>query len=124
MNILAIAELVLASVSFLGFLVVLYQLQHQLAGERKTRQDAFTARELADAVKAEAMMRRMEACEKDITRAYGKIGALETVSQQTALSIARIEVEMRTMRESTQRMETMLDGHLKEGRVGRNERGT
>jgi uncharacterized protein HemX len=115
MGALDIAALVASLIAILGFVVTLYQ----VSAERKTRREETKAKEIADAVKIAEVVRKQEQIEKDVTHVYTKITSLESTSQNTALSIARIEVEMRTMRESTQRMETMLDGHMREGREGR-----
>jgi uncharacterized protein HemX len=103
-------SLSIAIATILALVITIIQFRHQISEERKARSEAFQSRGLADAVKMEALTRRLETCEKDITRAYGKIGSLETTTQQTALSIARMEVEMKNVRESQQRIETLLEG--------------
>jgi DNA-binding protein len=118
MGVAEVFALAASAVAVLGFLITLYK----LSDERKTRQEEAKAKEISDAVKTAETARKQDQMEKDITHAYTKIVALESTSQNTALSIARIEVEMRTMRESTQHMEAMLDGHLRESRDGRDGR--
>jgi len=110
MDIATVTALAIAIATILALIVTIIQFRHQLSEERKARGDAFQSKELSDAVKLEALTRRLETCEKDITRAYGKIGSLETTTQQTALSIARMEVEMKNVRESQQRIEALLEG--------------
>ncbi|MBE3064966.1 MAG: hypothetical protein IMZ69_08105 [Spirochaetes bacterium] len=100
-----------STVAILGFAVTLYQ----LSAERRSHRGELKEREVAEAVKAAEISRKVDQIEKDLGRAYSKIGALETVGQNTAIALATIEVEIRTIRESQQNIERKLDGRTRDG---------